>query len=86
MNTKNKTLDFEHEGRSFLIKVVPEDHGWKIQVFEGDKPATGKSYYVSCENLRDSKGQIEIDIDKLMETARTDFENDCADWKESKCQ
>ena len=74
MNIKPRT--FTHDGRTFEVRAAAENEGWKVRVFENNRPVTAVVYTVSDENQIDAKVQeLSVDLlDKLMQLAQSDVE------------
>ncbi|MBK1696619.1 hypothetical protein [Rhodovibrio salinarum] len=74
MNIKPRT--FTYGGRTFEVRAAAENEGWKVRVFENNRPVTAVVYTVSHENQIDAKIQdLPVDLlQELMRLAQSDVE------------
>ena len=71
---------FQYDGRTLDVISEFKDGEWRVQVYEGDKPANQVGYTVS--GLTDLDARIAKDVDcveNLMEIAEQDFVR-WSDW------
>jgi hypothetical protein len=64
-----KASKFSHEGRGFEVRAVQLDNEIKVQLFEGEKPASSVVYSVPIETAFDGqpRGFPLENVDRLMQ-------------------
>ena len=72
----NRSLCFSHNNRQFRVKAFQENDGWRIRVYENDRPVTAITYRVAYETDQDAQMQgISVDlVDHMMDVAKSDIE------------
>jgi hypothetical protein len=65
---------FDYNGRTLTVRAAAFPEGWKVRIFDGDKPVTGIVYEVRHEVLIDSlTKEVPFDlVEHLMQIAEGD--------------
>jgi hypothetical protein len=74
-NPHRRSHPFAFNDRSFEVRAVADERGWRVRVFENGEPATATVYTVSWETTIDASMTLNVDVaDHLMETAQISLE------------
>jgi hypothetical protein len=66
--------EFHFGSRSLSVRAAAFNGGWRVRVFEGDRPATDVVYTVTHENTTDASMASMHLVDELMTVAQDDVE------------
>ena len=66
--------DFQFAGRLLSVRAAAFSEGWRIRVYEGDRPATDVVYTVTHENSTDTSMASMHLLNELMTIAQGDIE------------
>jgi hypothetical protein len=69
-----ESRDFHFGSRLLSVRAVAFNGGWRVRVFDGDRPATDVVYTVAHENTADASMASMQLVDGLMTVAQDDIE------------
>jgi hypothetical protein len=66
--------DFQFNGRHLSVRAAALNEGWRIRVFEGDRPVTAIAYTVTHDVVTDASMASMHLVNELMTVAQADVE------------
>jgi hypothetical protein len=69
-----ESRDFHFGSRLLSVRAVAFNEGWRVRVFDGDRPATDVVYTVAHDNTADASMASMHLVDELMTVAQDDIE------------